>query len=242
MTRAEHRRFREQVAKAIRDGASAQECIDRFNVNPNTLSYWIQFHKVPYPPGFLRARSLICDPRDKRRQRKIIAMRKAGKTLQEIGDHFVISRERVRQLSMELSSGERRRWAGATVGHSTAYVFWRKLKRGQTLCAEWEDFRVFLAWFEENHIRGQSLVQKNTAQPTGPSNFEYVSRQGRHATSLPAFGETKTLLEWEADPRCSVSAHCIKQRVGILSWPIELAITAPPHYHHSEYFVENREN
>ncbi len=42
---------------------------------------------------------------------------------------------------------------------------------------------------------------------------------------LTAFGETKTLLAWSKDPRCTVSYPTIRKRV-LAGVPVELAITA----------------
>ena len=46
-------------------------------------------------------------------------------------------------------------------------------------------------------------------------------------TTITAFGETKLLTEWEADPRCVVSARTLRSRAIERGWDVEDAITRP---------------
>lgn len=55
--------------------------------------------------------------------------------------------------------------------------------------------------------------------------------RGYTQRTVTAFGETKNLTEWAADPRCRVGRPALYQRIFILEWPAEQAIVTPlqPH-------------
>lgn len=52
-------------------------------------------------------------------------------------------------------------------------------------------------------------------------------RGGRPPRLVTAFGETKTLAGWAADPRCGVAVTGLRRRLDVLGWEPERAITTP---------------
>lgn len=67
-----------------------------------------------------------------------------------------------------------------------------------------------------------------------PSNCRWITRkQQAHnkissiSINLKAWGETKTIYEWQNDDRCNVTIHALKYRIGA-GWDHEEAIAKPP--------------
>jgi hypothetical protein len=52
-------------------------------------------------------------------------------------------------------------------------------------------------------------------------------RGGRPPRLVTAFGETKTLAGWAADPRCGVAVTGLRRRLDVLGWEPERAIATP---------------
>lgn len=106
--------------------------------------------------------------------------------------------------------------------------------RGIQVCQEWNhSFTAFKAWALANGYKlGLTIERKDSNGNYEPNNCCWIplkeqGRNRRNTTRLTAFGETKRLDEWAADPRCSVAIEAIRQRISVSGWPIELAIIAP---------------
>src|ERR1035438_4211230 len=52
-------------------------------------------------------------------------------------------------------------------------------------------------------------------------------RKGVGVSALAAFGETRSLIDWVADPRCAVDYDTLKERVRLHAWAVEDAIRQP---------------
>lgn len=69
-------------------------------------------------------------------------------------------------------------------------------------------------------------------------NAEERRRRSRAVTAahaeaghtIAAWGESKTISQWAADPRASVAIHTIYQRIHVLGWAAEAAIERPRRY------------
>lgn len=103
--------------------------------------------------------------------------------------------------------------------------------RGITVCEAW---RVSIKNFQRDMGRrppGTTLGRIDNNGNYEPSNcrWETPSQQASNKRTnriINAFGEEKTLGQWEGDDRCSVSHQLIANRIR-LGWPTEIAISAP---------------
>lgn len=136
------------------------------------------------------------------------------------------------------------------------YVIWRGMKsrcdpktthkqnrknyveRGISVCREWQEFTSFLDWSLKNGYRADLTIERiNNKGDYEPGNCTWIpseeqAKNRRHATSVTAFGESKSMIAWSRDPRCVVSANLLCQRLkaGRLKggpWSPEAAITVP---------------
>lgn len=108
--------------------------------------------------------------------------------------------------------------------------------RGITVCQEWkDDFASFKSWAEANgYSDGLQIDRINTDGNYEPTNCRWVSAKenSNNKTNhqfITAFGETKNLTEWTSDPRCKVSAHCLRNRIR-RGWNGEYALTTSKLY------------
>lgn len=104
--------------------------------------------------------------------------------------------------------------------------------RGITIADEWRDFNTFCAWaLSHGSSSDLQLDRKDNDGPYAPWNCQFVTpivnaRNKRNNHRITAFGETKILAEWEADPRATTSACNIRRRIKA-GWSPEEAITVP---------------
>jgi DNA-binding transcriptional MerR regulator len=89
-TRAEF--YRPLIEAGLKDGLHANALRDYVGISRRVLIHYIKILGLPDPP---RKKRVHTNPE---RARRILAMRQAGSTLEEIGSAFGITRERVRQL------------------------------------------------------------------------------------------------------------------------------------------------
>lgn len=93
--------------------------------------------------------------------------------------------------------------------------------RGIKVCDEWQDFAVFREWAESHGYDDTLTIERgNVDGDYEPGNCSWIpkalqTRNTRITIRHTAFGETKTLYEWEADNRCKVSANTLKQRIRL---------------------------
>lgn len=98
----------------------------------------------------------------------------------------------------------------------------------------WNSFSEFSDWAKSNGYRyGLDIDRIDNSKGYSPENCRFVTRSenNRNRKSnrlLAAFGETKTLVEWSQDDRCSVQAQTIAARLDRYGWhDTERAIAAP---------------
>ncbi len=107
--------------------------------------------------------------------------------------------------------------------------------RGIRMCSEWNDFNVFYEWAIANgYSEGLEIDRRDNDGNYEPENCRFVTskvnqnnRSNNHRVT--AFGETKTVAEWVDDPRCPVTYQALLARLGRHGWPVEAALTVPPH-------------
>jgi hypothetical protein len=105
--------------------------------------------------------------------------------------------------------------------------------RGITVCDEWKIPANFLAWaVAHGYQPGLQIDRKDNDGPYSPENCRWATRiEQRNNTTLntfvTAFGETKTLAQWERDPRCGVKRQALWMRLYQYCWDPEIAIMAP---------------
>lgn len=111
--------------------------------------------------------------------------------------------------------------------------------RGTHVAREWATFEPFLRWARTSGSRpGLCLTRIDSSKDFGPENCEWVStsellRRRKPPTKAPrprrlvtAFGETKGLVAWSRDPRCTVSPTAIAGRLA-RGWGVKDAISTP---------------
>ena len=105
--------------------------------------------------------------------------------------------------------------------------------RGIEVCEEWLDFRIFSEWALKNGWQpGLTLDRKKTNEGYRPDNCRFITckencNNKRNNRLVTAFGETKTLQQWTEDPRCKATYSAIHNRLSLLEWSAERAITTP---------------
>ena len=102
-----------------------------------------------------------------------------------------------------------------------------------TVCQPWrQDFPGFCAWaWTHGYADDRWLVRVRLDKPYRPDNCAWVparmyTRYLQRCRGFTAFGETKRLECWLADPRCVVSAETIRRRQQ-RGWTLERALTEP---------------
>lgn len=138
---------------------------------------------------------------------------------------------------------------GLSGGKHPLYGVWKELRRrctspnhprypdyggrGITVCDEWNNsFEAFFDWSLNNGYGPKMTLDRNDNEKGyGPDNCRFVSNKvncwnKRDNRLVSAFGETKPLAEWVADPRCSVPYSCLFARLENGHEP-ETAIVTP---------------
>lgn len=106
--------------------------------------------------------------------------------------------------------------------------------RGISVCDEWKfDYRTFRDWAIRNGWNPSLQIDRiNNEGNYEPSNCRFVTskennRNKRNNTRITAWGETKSLIEWTEDPRCSIADDCLWKRLYKHHWSPEEAISLP---------------
>lgn len=95
----------------------------------------------------------------------------------------------------------------------------------------WNSFEEFSLWAEKNGWRyGLELDRINNELGYFPDNCRFVTRKEnlRNKSTnrlIFAFGQTKTLIEWQEDDRSVVEAQTIAARIDRYGWLAEDAIS-----------------
>lgn len=107
--------------------------------------------------------------------------------------------------------------------------------RGIIICNEWKNsFENFRDWALVNGYQDNlEIDRKDVNGNYYPENCRFVTdtvqaNNKRNTQSLTAFGESKTFYEWTLDTRCVVSHEILRDRVNVLKWDAEVAITTLP--------------
>lgn len=106
---------------------------------------------------------------------------------------------------------------------------------GRGIQSYWHfSFQKFEAWAWANGYQpGLSIERIDNDGPYSPENCTWIPRSRqvrntRRSRQITAWGETKRLMDWLDDPRCTI--YSWKALTGRLDrgWPPEIAMTAPP--------------
>jgi hypothetical protein len=105
--------------------------------------------------------------------------------------------------------------------------------RGIAVCDDWRrSFPSFRDWSLANgYAPNKTLDRRDNDKGYNPDNCRWATtkeqgRNKRHLKKIPAFAESKLLVEWSEDPRCPVSFNTLMCRIR-KGWPAELAIVTP---------------
>lgn len=92
--------------------------------------------------------------------------------------------------------------------------------RGITICEEWlNSYLAFEVWaFENGYSDGLSIDRIDVNGNYSPLNCRWVdmtvqAKNKRNSVLIAAFGETKNLIDWAKDSRCSVDRETISFRM-----------------------------
>jgi len=104
--------------------------------------------------------------------------------------------------------------------------------RGITLDPEWQQYEPFAMWARANGYEdGLEIDRVDNDGPYSPKNCQWIlrwenRRNSRSVRKITAWGETKLMIEWIADPRCKVKYQTIWDRIHV-GWTPEDAISLP---------------
>lgn len=102
--------------------------------------------------------------------------------------------------------------------------------RGVSVCSRWRDFANFFADMGARP-EGLSIEREDNNGNYEPGNCTWATptaqaNNRRSSRRISAFGESKTLAEWETDPRCSVSQYALFARIN-RGWNEHIAVSTP---------------
>lgn len=129
-----------------------------------------------------------------------------------------------------------RRWSSMIERcHSDASINYNNYGgRGIAVCDEWRsNYRAFKDWAISNGWDQNLEIDRiDNNGNYEPSNCRFVTgqincRNKRNNTRVVAWGETKSLVEWAEDPRCSITSDCLWKRLYKYHWNEEEAISLP---------------
>ena len=103
--------------------------------------------------------------------------------------------------------------------------------RGISMCSRWNDFDAFVTDVGKRPSRKHSLDRIDNDGNYEPGNCRWAThieqqRNKRTCRMVEAFGETKTVVDWCNDGRCSVCYSALVYRI-YSGWDAEVAITSP---------------
>jgi len=105
--------------------------------------------------------------------------------------------------------------------------------KGIVVCPEWHNYAYFYEWAMANgYADNLTIERKKNELGYNPENCEWITKGEQNANRtntryIEAFGESKTINDWIADPRCSVSKECLAMRIDARGWDAERAISTP---------------
>ena len=103
--------------------------------------------------------------------------------------------------------------------------------RGITICEQWRKFEGFFADMGERPIGTTIDRYPDNNGNYEPGNCRWANAKDqannrRSSALVTAFGESKTLAEWDMDPRCAVSQHSLQARIA-RGWDHQKAVETP---------------
>lgn len=148
------------------------------------------------------------------------------------------------------AQGERaRKYPKETDSRSRLYRVWRAMLcrcnnmiheaygryggRGITVCDEWKTYAPFRAWaLASGYADNLEIERRDNDRGYSADNCCWETRSGQSRNRrnslppIPAFGDSKTPIEWSEDPRCRVSYRLLHKRLAAGESP-ESALTRP---------------
>ena len=185
-----------------------------------------------------------------------VLYRDEGWTIQQIADHYGWSSDHVsrgfRERGVQRPEPSR---LHRTAKGKKLYSIWMYMHqrcsnpncdtyhrfgaRGVRVCMEWNEFPPFYHWAcESGYTKGDTLVLLDPSGDFEPSNCRFgtradarrhlgVDRERPPRRFMTAFGETKPISKWFADPRCLVTSATVYKRMEGEGWSFEQAISTP---------------
>lgn len=155
-------------------------------------------------------------------------------------------------LAREMTAQRSRQNVKHGMSRTTEYRIWVKMNnrchnpqndgyaayggRGIVVCDRWRDsFENFLADMGRRPSNALTLDRRDNDGPYSPTNCRWATkpeqqRNTRRNVLVTAFGETRVLMDWANDPRCTVGYKGLQKRLRKGMTPEE-AITSTPDYH-----------
>jgi hypothetical protein len=108
--------------------------------------------------------------------------------------------------------------------------FWKYGARGVTVAERWASFENFLADMGERPSPKHSIDRIDNSRGYEPGNCRWLDMRGQQNNRtnnrrVTYLGETFTLAEWAQ--RTGLSNSTLQNRLDLLGWPIERALTTP---------------
>lgn len=103
--------------------------------------------------------------------------------------------------------------------------------RGIQMCDEWRSFAGFRQWaLSSGYADNLSVDRIDNDKGYEPSNCRWATvaeqaKNRRDSRAITAFGETKLLIDWANDPRCTTSIGTLRKRLAS-GQPPEFALGA----------------
>ena len=165
---------------------------------------------------------------------QIKQMLKEGVRVKEIAAELGVSTQRIYQIANRHGIPTHGQQASRLrTQHPEIYNRWSALGRrckqeGRELPPEWSRSDDFIEWVLKTVPREGMVLA--FSEEINPDTAEWITQrqaQARKAKQYTAFGETKSLREWQEDARCPVSLQCLRVRIEKYGWPIDTAIITP---------------
>ena len=179
-------------------------------------------------------------------------------TTREVLSHDLITGKSVscKCFNKEVNSRNRTIHGGNRVGQrERLYSIWKSMKtrccnpnthsyahyggRGIRVCDEWASAYVpFRDWaLSAGYDSALEIDRRDNDGDYCPENCHWITRKAnannkQQSVYLTAFGETKTILDWSADPRCAVSYHTLHSRLR-RGWAHARSISTASRGHHA---------
>jgi hypothetical protein len=106
--------------------------------------------------------------------------------------------------------------------------------RGIVMCDDWyDDYASFERWaLSSGYDNELSIDRVDVNEGYAPSNCRWATRaeqadNRRNATSVDAWGDSKSLKAWSRDSRCLVGYPTLYNRIVLSGWDAEKAISTP---------------